>query len=145
MTLCYLSGMVFTIVFSCSYSTFLKNRFSIFDFWLQSSVIKTHRLKFLHVLFCLSRGQCLDFNRRLSSQLRTDFFIKKILKMEEVDLSFCERSCFLAFRVFYHQIFVLFLVKVTTHISMIWYFFPWYTSGIYLWDKLLHRQVLWGY
>jgi len=76
-----------------------------FHLWLLTSKLRLH--KFLHVLFCLSRGLS-SFHHQLSSQLRTDFFIKKLLKMEEMDLSFCDRSYFLAF-------------------SVTWYFFPWYT------------------
>lgn len=128
MTSYSLSGMVFTIVFSCPYSTFLKKRISIFDFWLQSLVIKTHRQIPCFVLLIQSPIHKFS-SSQLSSQFRTDFFIKKILKMEEVDFFFCEMSYFLSFRFFYHQVFVLFLVKVTEHVRVTWYFFPWYTLG----------------
>lgn len=36
-------------------------------------------------------------SNELASQLRRDLFVKKILKMDEVNLSFCEVSYILAF------------------------------------------------
>lgn len=52
-------------------------------------------------------------SNELASQLRRDLFVKKILKMDEVNLSFCEVRLYFSFHVFCSHVFVLFLVIVT--------------------------------